>query len=68
MSGDAYCLDTNGGTSGTGSKIVLFPHDEVPEGASFEDIEPYRLEIALPLTEFLSRFADQSLIDRAKYK
>jgi hypothetical protein len=61
--GDAYCLDTvHVGQSGD-SPVVLFPHDVIEEGASLEDVEPYRLAVAANLEDFLRQFACGTLIE-----
>jgi hypothetical protein len=67
MFGDAYCIDTvHVGQSGD-LPIVLFPHDEFAEGASLEDAERYRLQVAANLEEFLRLFARRTLVETPKY-
>ena len=65
--GDAYCLDTvHVGQSGD-LPVVLFPHDVIEEGASLEDVEPYRLPVATNIEDFLRKFARGTLIEEPKY-
>jgi hypothetical protein len=67
MFGDAYCIDTvHVGQSGD-LPVVLFPHDVIEEGASLEDVEQYRLPVAVNLEDFLGQFARRTLIEQAKY-
>jgi hypothetical protein len=65
--GDAYCIDKiHVGSSGEYS-IVLFPHDVIEDGASLEDVEPYRLTVATNLEDFLRQFAQRALVEKPKY-
>lgn len=65
--GDAYCIDTvNPGPEGD-CAVVLLPHDEIQEGASLADVEPYRLTVAASLEDFLVKFARRKLVERPKY-
>lgn len=66
-SGDAYCLDTVHVSSDGRFPIALFPHEVIEEGASLEDVEPYRLTVAEDLEDFIRRFASRSLIQKPKY-
>jgi len=67
MFGDAYCIDTVH-VSGSGDMpVVLFPHDVIEEGASLEDVEPYRLPVAADLEDFLQQFVGRTLVEEAKY-
>ena len=66
MFGDAYCIDTvHVGQSGD-LPVVLFPHDRFAEGASLEDAERYRLQVAANLEEFLWHFVRRTLIETPK--
>ena len=65
--GDAYCIDTIHNTASGEYSIALFPHDEVEEGASLEDVEPYRLLVASNLEDFLRQFARKKLVEKPKY-
>jgi hypothetical protein len=47
--------------------VVLFPHDQFAKGASLEDAERYRLQVAANLEEFLRQFAHRTLIETPKY-
>lgn len=67
MFGDAYCIDTvHIGRSGD-LPVALFPHDQFAEGASLEDAERYRLQVAANLEDFLRQFARRALIEKPKY-
>jgi hypothetical protein len=67
MFGDAYCIDTVHVNLSGDLPVVLFPHDMIEEGASLEDVERYRLPVAVNLEDFLRRFAGRTLIEQAKY-
>ena len=51
--GDAYCIDTVHVDQSGDLPVVLFPHDQFAEGASREDAERYRLQVAANLEDFL---------------
>lgn len=65
--GDAYCIDTVHPTQAGDLPVVLFPHDQFAEGASLENAERYRLQVAPSLEEFLRQFARRTLIETPKY-
>jgi hypothetical protein len=69
--GDAYCLDTVHTDSSGEVPIALFPHEvfeDVEEGLSFEEAEPYRLTVATSLEDFLRKFARNTLTEEPKYR
>lgn len=67
MFGDAYCIDTVHASQSGDLPVVLFPHDEFAEGASLEDAERYRIEVAANFEDFLRQFARRELIERPKH-
>jgi hypothetical protein len=67
MCGDAYCIDTVNVTTTGECPVVLFPHDDIDEGASLADVEPHRLTIACDLEDFLRKFARRSLVKEPEY-
>jgi hypothetical protein len=65
--GDAYCLDTVHVAPSGECPIVLFPHDEICDVVSLDDVEPYRLIVAANLEDFLRKFATRTLIEKPNY-
>jgi hypothetical protein len=64
--GDAYCIDTVHTDAGE-YPVALFPHDVIAESSSLEEVETYRLTVANNLEDFLQRFTQRTLVQKAKY-
>jgi hypothetical protein len=67
LCGDSYCIDTNVTTPDGHHPVVLFPHDAIREEAPLSKIQPFRLEVASSLEDFLLKFTDGTLIDEPNY-
>lgn len=65
--GDAYCIDTVNKGSNDLIPVVLFPHDEIREGASSVQVGQYRLTVASDLEDFLRQFSRRTLVEKPKY-
>lgn len=65
--GDAYCIDTNVATADGQHPVVLFPHDAIDEDASLSAIQPFRLEVATSLADFLVKFTNETLANEPTY-
>jgi len=63
LCGDSYCIDTNIKSAQGEHPVVLFSHEMIWEETSLEEFLPLRLEVASSFEEFLSKFADGTLIE-----
>ena len=66
-SGDAYCMDTNVTTAVGLHPINLFALETMHEDTDVSYIEKSRLDVALSLEDFLTKFTTGVLIDMPLY-
>jgi SMI1 / KNR4 family (SUKH-1) len=66
--GDAYCIDKNVSNPEGNHPVVLFPQDVFDEeNPPLSIVQPFRLEVATSLEDFLMKFTNETLIDEPFY-